>query len=125
AVANRPRDLEGESRLAAAARAGQGEDSALRDRRPERLDLGLPSDEGGYLAGQVRWRLDRSQRPRIVRHSRKDQPMKAGRVLEVLHGSKALVDQVDAAQVLDLGKARPGEGGARGGGGEPARVTGG
>ena len=113
AVGNRPRELEGESRLAAAARAGQGEDSALRDRRPERLDLGLPSDEGGYLAGQVRWRLDRSQRPRIVRHSRKDQPMKAGRVLEVLHGSKALVDQVDAAQVLDLGKARHEEGGER------------
>ena len=78
-VASASGDGKGEPGLAAAARPGQGDDPAGEEIFPDAVDLVLPADEGGDLAGQVRRDLGRPERAWIVGRARDHQPVQRDR----------------------------------------------
>ena len=62
--------------------------SAITDRR----DLAFAADERRHVAGQVRGRVRGPERAGVVGGAGDDQPVQAGRFVEVLDGAEALVE---------------------------------
>ena len=98
AVSDVTRDRQREARLAAAARAGQGDDAALDEIGADRLDLLRPTDEARDLARQVRGDVERPERARVVGDAGHDQPVERRRVFEVLDRPQPIVDELDVAE---------------------------
>ena len=96
----------------------------VRERLADERDLRLAADERRHVAGQVRRRVERPQPPAVVGGARDDEPMEPGRLLEVLDGAEALVDQLDAGETGCLGQVAPERGRERVGEDDLAAVRG-
>ena len=84
-----------EARLAAAAGPGQRDDAARLELRPDRGPLVVAPDEARDVARQVGRRIGRPERSVVVRDPEDDQPIERQRLVEVLDGAKAAVDELD------------------------------
>ena len=97
-VASRAGDREGEPGLAAAAGSGQRDDPARAEVGSDAIDLVLPADERRDLARKVRGDLRRPEGARIVGRAGDDEPVERDGLLEVLDGSRTVVNELDVGQ---------------------------